>query len=120
MTAQSSPDRELSAFSDPVKMPGFWDVHWSKYPPQRADFMYSLWLPKLHYKLGEWVDGERGTKEKPSRWNFKVTNGYLWIKVHKHKKFTNVGASFPLKVDEFGNVSLNEEEHKRIKNMIGL
>ena len=118
MTAQSNPDKEMSTINDPIKLPGYWDTHWSKYPPQRADFMYTLWMPKSHYKLGEWVDGERTTKDKPSRWNFEVKNDALWIGSRKHKKFKNVGASFPLKVDTYGNVSLNSPEYERIQKLV--
>jgi hypothetical protein len=115
VNAQGSPDRELSSITSPIKLPGYWDVHWSKYPSQRFDFMYSLWLPKQHYKIGEWVD--ENPKKEYSKWNFQVKNNSLWIKSLKHKKFSNVGASFPLLIAENGNVSYDKDLHDRIKTM---
>lgn len=115
MVAQSSPDDSMSTAGDSIKIPGFWDIHWSKYPAQRADFMYSLWMPKMHYPVGQWVDSHKNKEH--SRWNFCVTKNGLWIKAHKHKKFPNVGAAFPLTVSKEGNVSLDKELFDRITRM---
>lgn len=122
MVAQSNPDEQLSTIGDSIKLPGYWDTHWSKYPPQRADFMYSLWMPKMHYPIGDTVpDRRRGKNEIESnqmaKWNFRVEPDMLWVKCLKHKKFPNVGASFPLKVSENNNVSFNSELYEKIKRM---
>ena len=116
MLAQSPSDASLSTINEQIKLPGYWDIHWSKYPAMRADFMYSLWMPKMHYSIGDWVDNKIG-KNVISDWNFKVENNSLWIKSLKHKKYTNVGASFPLSVTENGNVDFNSELYGRIKKM---
>ena len=115
VAAQASPDEGLTTRGETVKLPGFWDVHWSKYPPQRADFMYSLWIPKLHYPVGTWVDSK--TKAELSRWNFQVRNNSLWIKALKHKKYQNVGASFPLLIKDNGDVEFDKVLHDKIVKM---
>jgi hypothetical protein len=113
MAAQAPPEEQSSVARESIKLPGFWDVHWSKYPPQRTDFMYSLWMPKLDYKIGEMV----GNTPKNPKWNFPVRNNSLWIKCLKHKKHVNVGASFPLLIQENGDVVLDEELHRKIATM---
>ena len=75
--------------------------------------MYSLWMPKLDYRIGEMV----GNVPKNPKWNFQVRNNSLWIKCLKHKKHVNVGASFPLLIQENGDVVLDEELHRKIATM---
>lgn len=113
LAAQAPPDEGLSSNKETIKLPGFWDVHWSKYPPQRADFMYSLWLPKLHYPIGNMVSN---SAQLP-KWNFEVTNSLLWIKALKHKKYQNVGASFPLTILNNGDVEFNRKLYENILKM---
>lgn len=115
LNAQSKQDEQLSTFNKSIKLPGYWDVQESSYPSQRTDFLYSLWMPKMHYPQGEWVGSN--AKKEFSKWNFCVKPNALWIQCHKHKKYTNVGASFPMLVSENGNVSFDKDLYENITRM---
>jgi hypothetical protein len=111
LAAQSKQNEDLSSRGKVIKLPDYWDVQETSYVPQRADFMYSLWMPKMHYSPGTVLDSEN------KKWNFIVENDMLWIKSLKHKKYRNVGASFPLKVSQYGEVSLNKNLYDHIVTM---
>lgn len=115
VNAQSKQDEQLSTFGKSIKLPGYWDVQESSYPSQRADFLYSLWMPKMHYPVGEWVGNS--AKKELAKWNFCVKPNSLWIQCLKHKKYTNVGASFPMLISENGNVSLDKDLYDNITKM---
>ena len=96
MAAQA---RELERRENKLTMPGFYQVQESTFISQRTDRLYSLAMPKMSGRVGDLM--EYGGL------SFTVEENQLWIKCHKQKRYKNTGGSFPLKVDEFGNVSLD-------------
>ena len=113
VAAQSKSNEDLSSNRKAIKLPDYWDVQETSYVPQRADFMYSLWMEKMHYSPGTMIGG------KDDAFNYVCADNRLWIKSLKHKKYRNVGQSFPLRVDENSNLSFDKILFDHIKKMVG-
>ena len=103
VAAQSKQDADMSTAHSFLRLPGFWDVQEASYVAQHTDFMYSLWFPKTHYQLGSTQD------DRSFKWSLNVKDDQLWIKALKHKGYKNIGAAFPLLVDEWGNIKQDQK-----------
>lgn len=111
LAAQSKQDDDLSTANKAMKIPGYWDVQESSYVPQRADFMYSLWIEKQHYHPGAMIGG----KDDP--FNYPCSDKRLWVKSLKHKKYRNVGQAFPFMISETGNLTYDKDLHSKIQKL---
>ena len=103
VAAQSKQDADMSTSKQFLRLPAFWDIQEASYVAQHTDFMYSLWFPKMHYPL------DSTQNDRNYRWSLKVKDNQMWIKSLKHKGYKNTGSSFPLLLDEFGNMKLDQE-----------
>lgn len=103
VAAQSKQDADMSTSRQFMRLPGFWDIQEASYVAQHTDFMYSLWFPKTHYPLRS-VQNDKNYK-----WTLTVKDNQMWIRSLKHKGYKNIGASFPILLDEYGNMQLDKE-----------
>jgi hypothetical protein len=108
VNAQSKQDEALSTNGQMMKIPGFWDIQETSYISQHTDFLYSLWFPKMHYPVGS----TQSHRDLP--WSLKVKDNQMWVKVVKHKGYKNVGQSFPILLDEYGNMQLDKDTYNYI------
>ena len=111
VAAQSKQDKDLSSCSGFLKLPGFWDIQEASYVAQHTDFMYSTWFPKSHYPIGS------VQSHKSVNWTLKIKNEQIWIHCLKHKGYKNVGAHFPLLMDDYGNMRLDQETMEYVQRM---
>lgn len=103
MAAQA---RELDRRENKLNMPGYYQVQESTFISQRTDRLYSLAMPKMSGRVGDLMEYGGLT--------FTVAENQLWIKSHKQKRYKNTGGSFPLLIDEYGNVELDAALWERI------
>ena len=111
VAAQSKQNEDMSSSKRAIKLPEYWDVQETSYVPQRTDFMYSLWMEKMHYSPGSMIGG------KDDKFNYVCAENRLWIKCLKHKKYRNVGQAFPLRVDENSNVTYDKQLFEHIAKL---
>lgn len=101
--------RELGHQENKLVMPSFYDVQETTYVSQHTDRLYSIAMPKMHGRIGNLM--EYGSL------NFSIADNQLWIKALKQKRYKNVGASFPLIVNENSTVMLDKKMWEQITRM---
>jgi hypothetical protein len=113
VAAQSKQDEQLSTAGQLMKLPGYWDIQETANVAQHTDFMYSLWFPKMHYPVGS-MQSHRSVP-----WTLAVKDDQMWVKSLKHKGYKNVGQSFPILLDEWGNMKLDTDTYNYIASTGG-
>ena len=90
-------------------MPGFFDVQETTFVSQHTDRLAAIALPKMNGRIGELIEYGGVT--------FEIANNQMWIKCEKQKRYKNVGASFPLIIEDNGNVNLDVKLWGQIQRM---
>jgi len=93
LAAQSK--QSLTGANPPYMIPGVYDIEETSAGAQRADRVFSLWLPKTSYPLGKRLPADTGVLE--------VAEDDLYIKVCKQRGGMPAGRSFHFKVDYIHN-----------------
>ena len=101
--------RELPLKENKLKMPSFYDVQETTYVPQHTDRLYAIAMPKMSGRVGDLMEYGGQT--------FTVKENQIWIKAEKQKRYKNVGASFPLVINDNSTVSLDTDIWTRIQRM---
>lgn len=112
VAAQSKQNEDMSSARKMIKLPDYWDIQETSYVSQRTDFMYSLWMEKMHYAPGSMIGGGQNDP-----FNYVCADNRLWVKALKHKKYKNVGQAFPLRVDQYSNLTYDKQLHDQIRKM---
>ena len=101
--------RELKHGDKQLAMPTFYDVQETTYVSQHTDRLYAIALPKMSGRIGEFIDYGNA--------QIMVGENQLWIKCEKQKRYKDVGSSFPLLIQDNGNVILDSKLFDQIKRL---
>lgn len=90
LAAQSK--QNLSGNNPPMMIPGVYDIEETSSAAQRADRVFSLWLPKTSYPIGRRIEVAETNY-------FNVEEDMLFIKVNKQRGNLPAGKVFVCRVD---------------------
>lgn len=103
--------QHLEGVSPPFMLPGIYDGEESASIAQRFDRIITLWMPKMTYPVGSWVE-----HPKNAGLSFTVEEDMLWMKIAKQRGGLPSGRVWRCKVDfarniitPFVSVDLNQQ-----------